>query len=214
MAIHSMPVATLEDRHRTRQGRIRMLVLLAVCAAPVVASYITYYVIRPDARSNYAELIDPPRPLPAGLALTGPSGEAVDAAGLRGQWLLVVVSRPDCDAGCERRLLLQRQLREALGRDKDRLDKVWFIVGDGPPRAATVAAVRQSDAATVLRVSRRALEGWLQPAAGHVLDEHLYLVDPLGQWMMRTPVDPQPARLKRDVERLLRASASWDRPGR
>ena len=214
MAVHAMPVATLDDRRRVRHGRIRMLVLLAVCAAPVVASYVTYYVIRPGARSNYGQLIDPPRPLPASLPLTGPSGEAVDAGGLRGQWLLVVVSGPDCNAGCERHLLLQRQLREALGRDKDRLDKVWFIAGDAPPRAAAVAAVRASPAASVLRVSRQALGRWLEPAAGHVLDDHLYLVDPLGNWMMRTPADPEPARLKRDIERLLRASASWDRAGR
>ena len=46
------------------------------------------------------------------------------------------------------------------------------------------------------------------------LAEHLYVVDPMGRWMMRVPGEPDPARLKRDIERLLRASASWDRPGR
>ena len=42
----------------------------------------------------------------------------------------------------------------------------------------------------------------------------MYIVDPMAQWMMRVPVDPDPAALKRDIERLLRASASWDRAGR
>ena len=36
------------------------------------------------------------------------------------------------------------------------------------------------------------------------------IVDPLGNWMMRVPADPDPAKRKRDVERLLRASAGWD----
>jgi hypothetical protein len=40
------------------------------------------------------------------------------------------------------------------------------------------------------------------------------VVDPMGQWMMRAPADPDPSRLKRDLEKLLRASASWDLPGR
>ena len=40
------------------------------------------------------------------------------------------------------------------------------------------------------------------------------VVDPRGDWMMRVPVDPEPARLKSDMDKLLRASASWDRPGR
>jgi len=42
----------------------------------------------------------------------------------------------------------------------------------------------------------------------------MYIVDPLGNWMMRVPPNPEPARLKRDVEKLLRASAGWDKPGR
>ena len=28
------------------------------------------------------------------------------------------------------------------------------------------------------------------------------------------PADPEPAKLKRDVDKLLRASAGWDKPGR
>ena len=67
---------------------------------------------------------------------------------------------------------------------------------------------------TVLRVPRDALAAWLQPEAGHALEDHLYLVDPMGEWMMRVPAEPDPARVKRDLDRLLRASASWDQPGR
>jgi hypothetical protein len=53
-----------------------------------------------------------------------------------------------------------------------------------------------------------------RPAPGHSLEDHLYLVDPRGDWMMRVPVDADPARLKRDIDKLLRASAGWDRAGR
>jgi hypothetical protein len=59
-----------------------------------------------------------------------------------------------------------------------------------------------------------ALAAWLQPEAGHALEDHLYLVDPMGEWMMRVPSDPDPARVKRDLDRLLRAASSWDLPGR
>ena len=71
--------------------------------------------------------------------------------------------------------------------------------------------------ATVLRVSQADLEAWLQPALGRGLDDHLYLVDPMGEWMMRfpAPIDRSHApRIKRDLERLLRASAGWDKAGR
>jgi hypothetical protein len=191
-----------------------MILILLVCAAPVIASYLTYFVIRPEGRTNYGELIDPQRPMPQALPLTDTLGRAVAAKSLQGQWLLVVVAGGACDAGCEKRLWLQRQLRETLGREKDRLDKVWLVVDDAPVRAETLAAISSVAPATVLRVPRQALEQWLQPAAGQTLEQHFYIVDPMGNWMMRAPGDPEPSKLKRDLEKLLRASSWWDTAGR
>lgn len=215
--VHSMPSAAGIDAdaaRRTAAGRLKMLLVLAVCAAPVVASYFTYFVVRPQSRTNYAELIAPTREIPSGLPLTTLGGEAVKAASLRGQWLFIVVANAACDARCEKHLYLQRQLRETLGQEKGRVDKVWLIPDDGAPRKEVLDAISAVDKPLVLRVPREALSQWLAPAAGHQLDEHLYLVDPMGQWMMRAPPDADPAKFKRDIERLLRASASWDTPGR
>jgi hypothetical protein len=214
-AVHAMQPPALDDAsRRTARGRLQMLLVLFVCAVPVVASYLTYYVIRPEGRTNYSELIAPLRPLPADLPLSDLQGATVAAESLKGQWLLVVVSGGACDAVCEKHLWLQRQLRETLGRDKDRLDKVWLITDDVPPRPQTLDAVRTHTEMTVLRAPMNRLAAWLAPAVGHRLSDHLYIVDPLGNWMMRVPADPDPARLKRDVEKLLRASAGWDKPGR
>ena len=72
-------------------------------------------------------------------------------------------------------------------------------------------------ASTVLRVAPGALAQWLEPAAGQRLQDHLYLVDPMGNWMMRFPADMDAAaaaKAKRDLDRLLRASAGWDKEGR
>ena len=214
-AVHAMqPPALDDDARRTASGRLKMFLVLLICAAPVVASYLTFYVVRPDGRTNYGELIAPPRPLPSGLPLIDLQGAMVKAESLKGQWLLVVVSGGACDAVCEKHLWLQRQLREALGRDKDRIDKVWLIADDAQPRAATLDAIRTHTEISVLRAPINALSAWLAPAAGHALGDHFYIVDPLGNWMMRSPADPEPARLKRDVEKLLRASAGWDKAGR
>ena len=70
---------------------------------------------------------------------------------------------------------------------------------------------------TALRVPAEALAQWLQPATGQRLEDHLYLVDPLGNWMLRFPANMDAdgaAKAKRDLDRLLRASASWDKVGR
>ena len=112
---------TLAQRRRTVSGRIKMLLVLAVCAAPVVASYFTYFFIRPEGRTNYSQLILPTRSLPD-LALQALDGHKVPAQSLRGQWLLVVVGPADCAGACgergrrtERRRLRGLQPRGARG---------------------------------------------------------------------------------------------------
>jgi cytochrome oxidase Cu insertion factor (SCO1/SenC/PrrC family) len=213
--VHSVASPELGDgARRTASGRLKMLAVLAVCAAPVIASYFTYFVIRPEARNNYGELITPTRELPADLPLRDLAGASVKADSLRGQWLLVVVGAAGCDARCEKQLYIQRQLRETLGRDRERLDKVWLITDGAAPRAELLAAITAAAPPTLLRIPPTELGRWLAAEPGHTLAEHMYLVDPMGRWMMRIPGDPDPAKLKRDIERLLRASASWDLPGR
>src|SRR5690242_6128976 len=130
-----------ELERRTRRGRRQMLLVLAVCAAPVVAAYLAYFAWHPQARTNYSELVLPPREIPADLPLTDLRGGSVRAADLKGQWLLVVVSSGACDATCERLLWIQRQLREALGRDAERVDKVWLIDDRRDPSPAALEGV-------------------------------------------------------------------------
>jgi hypothetical protein len=201
------------DAARTRMGRWKMLFVLLICASPVVASYWTYYVIRPEGRRNYGELIEPQRPLPA-VATLSLSGEASPLTALKGQWLLLSVGTGACDSTCQQRLYFQRQLRETLGKDKDRLDRVWLIQDDAAVAPTLMPALAQ---ATVLKVKAQDLQAWLPPAPGQSLDAHLYLVDPLGNLMMRFPAHMDAAgagKAKRDLERVLRASAFWDTPGR
>ena len=214
--VHSMPAPALDDdaARRTAAGRRKMLLVLLVCAAPVIASYLTYFVIRPAARTNYSTLIEPPREIPATLPLRDLQDRPVDPTSLHGQWLLVVVAGGQCDAACEKRLWLQRQLRETLGRDADRLDKVWLVDDAQPLRPETAQAVAAGVPVNVLRIDAAALQTWLKPADGQPLRDHFYIVDPRGHWMMRSPGEPEPGRLKRDLEKLMRGSAGWDKAGR
>jgi hypothetical protein len=224
LAVHSLPSPEVTGGvpERTRRGRWQMFGVLLACAAPVIASYLAYFgVFRPDGRTNYGELIVPARPVPAGLGLADLRGGRVASTDLHGQWLFVVVAGGACDAVCERHLWLQRQLHETLGREKNRVDKVWLVDDVALPRGETLAAIGAAPGAaaglapaTVLRVDRAALAGWLAPAPGRALEDHLYIVDPRGDWMMRAPAEAEPAKLKRDLEKLLRASAGWDRAGR
>ena len=211
--VHSMPSVSsheLRNSASTRSGRMKMLLLLLVSAAPVLASYFTYYVVRPDGRRNHGELIDPQRALPD-VAVTAFDGTSFQLSTLKGQWLLVTVAGGACDAKCEKNLYLSRQLREALGKDKGRVDWVWLRNDTADVSPSLRSAV---STATVLQVPGADVAAWLQPAEGHALADHLYVVDPLGHWMMRFPAETDAKKMLKDLERLMRGSASWDLAGR
>ena len=201
------------DAKRTGGGRLRMLLVLLVCAAPVLASYFTYYVVRPEGRRNFGDLIEPMRALPD-VAVKRLNGDTLRLPELKGQWLLISVAGGDCQEECQRQLYLQRQILTGLGKDRPRTEWVWLIPDQAEVPSTLLPGLKD---ATVLRMESAALSQWLQAAPHERLQDHLYLVDPHGQWMMRFPpkLSTEGAiKTKRDLERLLRASAAWDEAGR
>ncbi len=218
LTVHSLPdpAQPVAETQRTQSGRWKMILVMLLCASPVVASYFTYYVIRPEGRRNFGELINPQRPLPDMVA-TQMDGKTTNLRALKGQWLLLSVvnaERGACNEACAHALYLQRQLHTSLGKERDKVDRVLLLADD---QAVDPTLRAQLGDVTILNVPKAALQTWLQPANGQALQDHLYLVDPMGNWMMRFP--PQidlsaAAKVKRDMERLLRAAASWDTAGR
>ena len=202
-----------EDARRTAMGRLRMLLVMLICAAPVVASYATFYVLRPSSIRSFGELIQPVQHIPD-VKATDMQGQQVALQSLKDQWLLISVAPGACQADCQQNLYLQRQIRAALGREKDRTDWVWLVSDEAPVDSQLLAGLTE---ARVLRLPATQIQAWLTPAPGQSLSDHLYLVDPHGDWMMRFPAHlttEQAPQLRRDWERLLRAAASWDKPGR
>lgn len=167
--------------------RNKILLIAAVCLAPLVLGTAAYY-FKWDvgAPGNYGELL-PPRPL------AGPPFEK-----LRGKWLLVMVDASRCDPGCERKLYYLRQLWRAQGKDMERVERLWLVTDDAKPRAELLQAFEGT------RVERAPK---MEAFPGAPAD-HLYLVDPFGNLMLRWPRDGDPPRMLKDLQRLLRVSAS------
>jgi hypothetical protein len=216
MTVYDLPLpaeVAQADSKRTSMGRFNMLLVLLACAAPVVASYITYYWVRPEARRNFGELIQPTRAIPS-IEVERLDGNKMTLTDLKGQWLLVSVSGAGCDAACQQHLYLQRQILVGLGKERPRTQWVWLVNDKAEVPDTLLPALEE---ATVLRIDPKALVQWLQPEANKKLEDHLYMVDPMGEWMMRFPAQLNTEgalKAKHDMERLLRASASWDLPGR
>lgn len=213
LTVHTLPSPGDALARQRIVGRWKMLLVVLVCALPVIASYFTFFVVRPSGTGTaYSTLIQPAVAMPAVPARLL-DGSQKPLRSLVGQWLLVVVDGGACTQACEKRLFLQRQLREMTGREAERIDKLWLVIDDAPLSPALQQALAATPALTILRLPRDVVAAWLKPAPGQALQDHLYIVDPLGDWMMRAPPEADPSRLKRDIDRLLRGSAGWDKPG-
>lgn len=181
-----------------RYARFKLLLLFLVCAAPVVASYLVYYVFPPAGRTHYGTLIAPQRPMPAALG-----SHAEGGAALRGKWLLVQADSGHCEAACVAKLYALRQQRTMTGKDRERVERLWLLTDQAMPRAE----LERDYAGTVrVPVATADLEAWLPVEPGRSWQDYLYLVDPLGHLMMRFPADGDPAKIRKDLARLLRAS--------
>jgi len=173
--------------------------MVAVAAAPVAASYLTYYFWLPARTVNYGALIEP-RPLPdPHLALA--DGMPFQLSRLRGKWVLVSVDSGRCDARCERKLLYMRQLRLTQGKDMERVERAWLISDDASLRSDALAPYRGTW--LVRAAGTGLLDAFPAPKAA---SDHIYVIDPLGNLMMRFPRDPEPGRMIKDLTRLLKAS--------
>ncbi len=187
---------------RPRRGRLTLWLILLACAAPVIASYTMYYVVRPEGRTNYGELLDPQRS--AGAL----SGQRLDGAPfaigeLRGKWVMVALDAGGCDQPCAERLVAMRQVRLTTGRERDRVERLLLLFGDGTPSPELLA---QHEGLVVARVDAAGAERLFPAEASTTARDHVFMVDPLGNLMMRFPANADPNRMKKDLSRLLRAS--------
>lgn len=210
---YSKPAAVI------RYGRLKMLLILAVCASPVVLGTLAYWFYRSDTTTNYGTFIEPQR-----------QAEGLEA--FRGKWVMFTVDSPQCDEFCAKRLYLMRQVRLTQGKDKERIERVLLL--SEPGKAVFITAGVDSlekvhEGMHLLYLERDKRERLLglsskmaidkapgdaadkgsNDGADRGLDKGIYLVDPLGHVMMRFPDDPDPSRMKKDLGKLLK----WSRVG-
>jgi hypothetical protein len=165
--------------------KLKLALIFLACASPFLLAWLAYEMQWTGGHQagNYGELV-PPR------VLAGP------LTPLKGKWVLVTADAAACDAACERKLYVVRQSRKAQGKEQARIERLWLLLDDATPRAELLAAIEGT------RVVRDAGLARSLPGGG----DGIYLVDPLGNLMMRFPADADPARVLKDLQRLLKYS--------
>jgi hypothetical protein len=203
---------TPSSAHDRRQRRL-LIGLALMFFAPLGVSFYLYYgrgAWHPGGHVNAGELIQPPRPLPSLALPLQNSGETV-ADFLRRKWTLLYVEQGPCSQGCQKRLYDTRQVRLALDRDMDRVQRVFIADGDCcdfqflHEQHPDLIAVRMSPAAAPL-LALLPRRGAGSGSGGDVNAQRIYLIDPLGNLMMSYAPDAKPKGMLEDMKRLLRLS--------
>ena len=185
-----------------------MVLLFAFFALPVIASYTTYYIIKPEGRTNYGELIEPQRSLQELEVVPSEAGASPKTtlsrhAPTKGKWLMLTLGPANCDLACSERLYKVRQVRKTAGKEMDRVERVWLMTDAQMPEAKVLA---EYEGQHLLRVEAKTVEALFPKSTGADLSAHIYIVDPLGNLMLRFPANADPSKMKKDLSKLLRAS--------
>jgi hypothetical protein len=186
--------------------------VLLVSIAPVIGAFVLYYNPQwhPQDQTNYGQLVDPQRPMPAvsELTLTTLDGQPYDLNQLKGQWLLIAADQAACPEECAKKLFVTRNTHAMTGKNVKRLNRVWFITDDGEVPQAVLDAYQGT---IMLRANPEELARFLTTPTGmtsakDALAEPIWIIDPLGNLMMQYGRDPDPLKVRKDIGRLLHNS--------
>jgi cytochrome oxidase Cu insertion factor (SCO1/SenC/PrrC family) len=202
--------------------------VLAVTIAPVIASYTMYYGVKPEGRTNYGDFVEPQVTVNdvAVVSLIEPKAESafavrrqqtqagpLDQLGdWQGRWLMVRMGPATCTEACQQELWLMRQIRLTTGRERERVERLWILTDQGTPDPKLLA---EHEGLWVVRLqpTKKAdplVSNWLSVAAQSAQSNqgasNIWVIDPLGNLMMRFPDKPDANGMKKDMNRLLKAS--------
>ncbi len=131
-------------------------------------------------------------------------GKPLGLDAYKGKWIMLQVDSGDCQDVCKKKLYEMRQLRLTQGKEMYRIERVWLITDDKP---LETVLMREYDGTHMLRAKPEVIRTWLPVENGTTAADHIYMIDPLGNLMMRFPKDADPNKIKKDISKLLRASS-------
>lgn len=183
---------------KATKGRMQLLAIALVFFGPLAVAAWMYFghLGSPEGRSNHGALLEPIVSLPEAV----PESPLIDAA--TGAWALVFSSLEPCDDACRQALYTTRQSRTMLGREMERVRRI-FLHGASAPDTVFLAAEHQG----LITIEDASLAGLLEnkrpaelPAGGY------FLIDPLGNLVMYFEPGIEPRDMVDDIKHLLRLS--------
>lgn len=201
----------MEQKQTSKRGRNSIILLVVLFVAPVVISTVMYLNIgslNTKGVSNHGDLISPPRPLPA-FSFDKLEGGKLDSEYLKHKWTLVYIDSGECDAVCRDSIYKIRQIRLATGDGMRRIQRLLLLTDtkgqdalrtylkdyEGMETGIAVGAAAQN------LFSEFAVDDKKVPAA-----KRIYIIDPIGNLMMKYDPGAEPKGIIKDLNRLLKFS--------
>lgn len=185
-----------------QRSRYILAALLILFFGSLLVPFALFYGgFRPQGTTNHGELIQPARPLPR-VTLLGADDQMLDPELLRSKWTVAYVGAGGCDARCREALTMSRQVWLALGRESQRVQRVFFVTGG----CCDLEYLRTEQPGLITArldeaVDRKFLDLFPAHQQGRT-----YIIDPLGNLMMSYVPGTPPKGMLEDLKRLLKLS--------
>ena len=186
------------------KGRLVLIAIASMFFLPILLSwYLNFFT---DFKKN-AEgiqngiLINPPIQLGT---LYGYAIGKKDMQELQKKWTLVFFTEDDCDKTCQEKLYKLRQIRLAIGKDREKVERLlvanksidWSNF-EKDYLDQKIIDVKSDSYAELIQLFR-SYKGYSKSA--------IYLVDTYCSLIMKYPTDTEPKGIIKDIERLIRVA--------
>jgi hypothetical protein len=184
----------------TQAGRKQFLLLATFFLGPLALAMLIYYggVWRPAGSTENGELLK--RSVVMTEAMLPPVAGAEPTA-LRRKWSLIMRADEGCDDACQNTLYQTRQVRKALSKERDRTQRVLLISGTFDRETLEL---QHPD--LIIITDEVPVAADIDNALGSDAAAYIYLVDPLGNLMMRFPRATEMRAIHTDLKKLLKLS--------
>lgn len=210
--------ATQQDNNQAapKRNNTTLWVMIFLFALPNLAAF--YFYFNRDSfdfsglTTNYGTIISPVRQLDD-MALNTLDNNIVKMSSLRGKWLMVSVGSSACEQNCQQNLYKMRQIRKATGEFFKRIDRVFFLTDTGNMASFRQLLTEYQGMDVILPTADNTHENsdYQKLLAtfsvnGEPVEDGLYFIDPLGNYMMAYPAQAEAKKVLKDLMRLLKIS--------
>lgn len=129
-------------------------------------------------------------------------------------WQLLYLGAPECDEVCAERLYFLRQVHARLGRESDRVERVYVQVASGAaslPEATARLLAEQHPGMKQFNAEASHLRATLarttDNGADAIANHYIYVVDPVGNVMLYFTPDNTAEQILSDLDKLLDQSS-------